>query len=194
MIVENNFPIGLLDNYEVRYVVQKFGGLDAILDFDRVNNKFMSGGEYAFLSYLYEAYFMGYQNIAGTEADFMRVGENGTIPKKFTLEEFNESIARMIKYGPTRVSEGRFNGIEEELSVTFKEKYPELFLSEEAPERLRRQFYRREIRIRDVIENPNWLDYITTEQLSMACARSNVQKRGTRQSILTYMLEKFGKE
>ena len=193
-IVENNFPIGLLDNYEVRYVVQKFGGLDAILDFDRVNNKFMSGGEYAFLSYLYEAYFMGYQQVAGTEADFMRVGENGTVPKKFTLEDFNEAMARMIKYGPTRRSEGGFNGIEEELSITFKEQYPELFVSEEAPERLRRQFYRREIRIRDVLENPNWLEYITTEQLSMACARSNIVKKGTTESILSYMLNKFGKE
>lgn len=193
-IVESNFPIGLLENYEIRYVIQKFGGLDGILDFDRVNNKFMSNGEYAFLSYLYDAYFSNYQSVVGTEADFLRVGKDGTIPTQFTLEDFNEAMARMIKYGPTSRMQGGLNGVEEELSITFKEQYPELFISEESPERLRRQFYRREIRVKDIIENPDWLNYLSTEQLRMAGSRSNIVKRGTRQSILAYMLEKFGKE
>lgn len=179
-IYEMPIPITELMNSDVLTFIAKYN-LKNIVDFDNECGHFFTKNHCEMLKLMYEAYIHYGNNNYDPEKDLNTknpVDENGKyVDRPYNKEEFYEAIRRMIVYGPTT---GDFDDNipnYEAITGEFRERNPDLFISEDAPEELRKLFYTKSLLPSTIIDNPEYIKYLENKNLG-SCFRKFTIKIG----------------
>ncbi len=123
-------------------------GIRPILEFDAKNEGFFTKNNCQNLLSLYDKFFHYGGNVHDSTRTIYTKGLDlktseyvGSDLKEYTKEEFEESIRRMIIYGPTDGTMGDRPLPFWEIQGEFRENNPDLYLSENIPEDLATRFY-----------------------------------------------------
>ena len=113
--------------------------------------------------------------------------------EKFRELPFEEIVVKLEKYILEQIMRGNIIYNKEDAPIFLKEKNPELFLSDDAPEDLKKYFYNFEnnypMSFKILHEHKEWLPYLEGKNL----IASLLQNRGLRKNIPLY-LNYFGEE
>lgn len=141
-------PVDLKDGSLVKFF--KEYGLDRVLEFDRENGGFFSNNGFAVAKIIDDAFFHYAGNTHDTSRTIYtrnidlatnRYKEEGPWDLPYTKEAFEEAVRRMIVFGPTdgNYSDRPLN--HRAIVGPFRDKYPELYVSEEMPDKWKEMFY-----------------------------------------------------
>ena len=153
---EKKIPPTLFGNTHFTRVLHTYG-IRAILDFDDRNNGFLTQNNAQVLISFYDKYF----HYAGNEYDPSRTIYTkgwdlktleyvGSDSKEYSKEEFEESMRRMIIYGPSDWEMSDNPMPFWEIQGDFRENNPDLFVGENVPEELAKRFYYGKLSLDDV--------------------------------------------
>src|SRR5699024_3160445 len=79
-----------------------------------------------------------------------------------------EAVRRMILYGPTDFNYSNLQRIDfRDFSKDFKNKFPDMFISEASPKELQDKFYSRTLEIGDFAIHPEWIDFLAGKNLEI---------------------------
>ncbi len=152
-------------------------GLKNIVDFDNDNDHFFTKNNCEMPKLMFDK--------------LLRNNISTYIPKRntnnldpCTKDEFYESIRKMIKYRPSDLNYRDITG-------DFKEKYAELFLSEQAPEELKKLFYTRSITPQLLVEHPEFIKYLNSKDLSFGFKTINISTNGKMWNLYDFMNSKL---
>jgi len=153
-------------------------GLQNIVDFDNECGHFFSNNDCEMLKLMFSMY-MAY---AGNEHDhkkniyYDKDGnhiEDGTYSK----DQFYESMRRMIVYGPSDWNYMDKAPDYRNMTGEFKLRNQDLFISDDAPEELKKFFYTKSITPQLIANNPEFIQYLKGKDLS-SCFK-NIEIRVT---------------
>ncbi len=142
-------------------------GLQNVVDFDNECGHIFTKDNCLLLSSMYDMYMHYGDNINDPERNIY-VGVDGQhIGRgKFSKDQFYEAMRRMIVYGPT---DGYFHkkGVSyRDVVGEFRVRYPNLFISEDAPEELQELFYTKKITPQVISEHPEYIEFLRGKDLS----------------------------
>ena len=125
-------------------------GLDRIIEFDRENGGFFSENGFARGKVINDAFF----HYAGNTHDYSRTiytnnlnlrtntyRDDGGYSEDYSKEAFEESVRRMIVYGPTDWNYTDKPLDHRNMQGPFRDSHPELFVSPEMPDKWQDMFY-----------------------------------------------------
>ena len=143
-----------------RYVLRTLNtlGLDKVMEFDANNDHIFSKNNYLLLRIMDDYYF----HYSGNNHD-----SNTNLYTPINQGDMDEFFKRMIKYGPTDYNYKEQPIDFRNFSDEFKSKYPELFISEEAPEELKDLFYSRKLKVTDFKDHSEWIKYFEKTDLNI---------------------------
>lgn len=81
-------------------------------------------------------------------------------PGQFTKDQFYETIKKMIIYDPIRTEIATTKTNYGDITGEFRTRYPELFISENAPKELKNALYNRTITSDFILSNPTYIEYL----------------------------------
>ena len=168
------FPISAICDYYVIFFLNTYG-LQNIVDFDNECGHFFSANNCEMLSLMFEMYL----HYGGNQQDPNKIiytkriyDENGNYNNNpYTKDEFYEAMKRMILYGPTNFSYSDKAPDYRNMTGEFRSRNPELFISEEAPESLKKLFYAQQLTPELLVLFPEYIPYLKGKNLS-ACFKS----------------------
>ena len=116
--------------------------------------------------------------------------------KKGTLsyEDFEENFVKLLE---KLRQNGAFKGFDGYRKITgeFREKYPEIFIDENAPTELKEAFYSNEITLEVLFENKNHISYLLDKDLlNILKIRTKIVIDDNKLDFLPYCIDKIGKE
>lgn len=173
----------LINNSNILKFIGTYG-LKNIIDFDNENNHFFTEGNMFILSYMYLMYCsdinLNFAEMRSYPRYFIQRG-NGkkyspleqyhqiekwdTTVRTYTKDEFYEIIKRMIINGPKNYRYVDLASSYRNLTGEFRERNKELFLSEQAPEKLQREFYSKSVTPKLLVEHPEYIPYLNGKKI-----------------------------
>jgi len=149
-ILSLNLPLSIFEDYNVEQTFIAYG-FKNVMEFDRKNNNFLTKDNYNMLKNI-NIYFLHYAPYFGESTLY-------DIP-------IEEAMKRMIIYGPT---DGKYTHDFDyrDLYGDFRNSHPELFITDDAPEELKNQFYTRTLDLKILSDHPEYLKYL--ENKNLAC-------------------------
>lgn len=129
--------------------------IPTILEFERQNGELVTDRNIKGYSQLYESYLHYALNDHDPRTNVLtkEIKENESYDRPYTQEEMYESIRRMI------LSNGSKENVlnHENIKGPFREKFPELFLPDNAPDELKNKFYTKTMSFGDIAKYKDYL-------------------------------------
>lgn len=153
----------LFENYSRKIGKLRFAELysiPTILEFERENGRIFTEASLFALNEIEEK-FLHYTSVNDDPRISVltrKTKENEPYDRPYTQDEFYESIRRMILKNGVTGNILTYFGLEKMNNVPFKEKFPDLFLPENAPQELKDKFYKKEMSIDDVVTYREFLN------------------------------------
>lgn len=166
-------PFQALNNSDVLSFISTYG-LKNIVDFDNECGHFFTKNNCQMLK-LMQVMYLTY---AGNEHDPNKTiytmnpyDENGNyVDRLYTKNEFYEAMKRMIVYGPSNWDYIDKAPDYRDMTGEFRTRNPKLFISDQAPEDLQKDFYTKNITPNLLLEHPEYIQYLRDKDLE-SCFR-----------------------
>ena len=143
-------------------------GLETVMEFDRANGNVFSKNDFAFAKKMFEYYFHYAGNVFDKDRTIYCKSDKEDYHAPYTMEEMQEAVRRMILYGPTDFNYSNLQPIDfRDFSKDFKNKFPDMFISEASPKELQDKFYSRTLEIGDFAIHPEWIDFLAGKNLEI---------------------------
>ena len=159
-------------------------GLKNVIDFDNENNHFFTENNMLMLKFMYLMYcadinltfgcrqsyprYFVYPNYGGEDSpleQYLKIEKWDTTVRTYTKDEFYEIIKKMIINGPKNYEYLDLSSRYKKLTGEFREKNTELFLSEQAPEKLQRVFYHKSVTPSLLVDHPEYIPYLNGKRI-----------------------------
>ena len=183
-----DMPIPLDDffNDDVLDFIGEFG-LKNVVDFDNECGHFFTNNNCRLLKLMFEMY-MHYgsnqhdptKSIYSTSSSDIRDEEGKYLGRRYTKEEFYESMRRMIVNGPSNWDYAKFAPDYRDVTGEFRNVFSELFISDEADEELQKCFYTKSITPRMIYEHPEYIPFLKGKDLSSCFKNRSYQVDGSK--------------
>lgn len=156
-----NISPGLLENSSVLLLFEVYG-LETVMEFDKANGNIFSKNNFALAKEMYDYYFHYASNEHNRNRTiYYRTDSPDDYRKPYSMEDLEECVRRMIVLGPTDFKYNKLQPIDfREFSPQFKDRFPRMFLSENAPQELQDKFYTKTLDIKDFDINSEWIDFL----------------------------------
>lgn len=171
-----NMPIpfnNLKDNGIVFFI--SIYGLRNIVDFDNECGQFFTKNNSEMLKLMYDMYM----HYAGNEHDSNKTIYLNTDNEIYSKDEFYEVMRRMIIYGPTNIKFANKAPDYREMTGEFRVRNSELFISEQAPEELKKIFYAKSITPEILLKHPEYVIYLKDKDLKNCFKVGDVKVNGS---------------
>ncbi len=154
-------------------------GFETVMEFDKANGNIFSKNDFALAKRLGKYYFHYAGNQHNMEKSiFYRSDDPEDVYAPYSMSDFEECVRRMIVEGPTDYNYNDVQPIDfRDFSDQFKNKYPEMFLAEDAPKELQDKFYSRDLKTEDFQKNPSWTEYLNGKNIEIGMKFPNVYVR-----------------
>ena len=160
-IQEYGIPPKIFEDYGVLCLFSEYG-LETVMEFDRANGNVFSKNDFALAKKMRDYYFRYPGNVDDLDKTIYyrsEQPEDGSAP--YLSEDFEECVRRMIVEGPTNGNYSRMQPIDfRDFSQEFKDKFPRMFLAEDAPQELQDKFYTKTIDIGNLVSHPEWISFL----------------------------------
>ncbi|MCL2382633.1 MAG: hypothetical protein FWC79_00185 [Oscillospiraceae bacterium] len=107
---------------------------------------------------------------------------------EYSYEEFEDVFVQIVM-GISR-KETRY----EKVTGPFRERQPEIFLSDKAPEKLKENYYAQTLTPELLIANPDWAKHLKDVKLAMGFSKVRAETNRTNADLYMYLEEHFGRE
>lgn len=151
----------LLEDYSIRSLFYAYG-LETVMEFDKANGNVFSRNNFE-LARMMSDYYIHYAGNRDTPDKILyyRQEDPDDWYAPYSKDDFEENVRRMIVYGPTN---NRYSSIQPinfgNFSQEFRNKFPRMFLPQEAPQELKNKFYTKKIDSVDLEKHPEWINYL----------------------------------
>lgn len=151
----------LFENNSVLTLFSKYG-LETVMEFDRANGNVFSKNNFALAKKIGDYYFHYANNVHDPNRSiYYRAEEPEDWQSPYSMEDFEECVRRMIVEGPTDSNYSKMQPIDfRNFSQNFKNKFPRMFLKEDAPQELQDKFYTKTLDIGDLGVHTDWIDFL----------------------------------
>ena len=171
-------PFQALNNSDVLSFISTYG-LKNIVDFDNECGHFFTKNNCQMLKLMKVMYLL----YAGNEHDSNKTiytikpyDENGNyVDRLYTKDEFYEAMKRMIVYGPSNWDYADKAPDYRDMTGEFRTRNPQLFISEQAPVELQKDFYTKNITPNLLLEHPDYIRYLCDKDLESCFRLRQVQ-------------------
>ena len=165
-VLEDSSVVSLFSNY----------GFETVMEFDKANGNIFSKDDFALARKMRDYYFHYASNIHDpNKTIFYRSDNPEDYSAPYTMEDFEECVRRMIVEGP---SDGEYSKLQpidfRNFSSEFKERFPRMFLPEEAPQELQDKFYTKTLDIGDLGLHPDWINYLEGKDFEVGMQTPNI--------------------
>lgn len=158
-IQEYGIPLRLFKDYGVRSLFSQYG-LETVMKFDRANGNIFSKNDFELAKKMGKYYFFEENGMNSGRTIYKRLEEPEDEQAPYSMVDFEECVRRMIVEGPM----GNYSGMQpidfRDFSQEFKDKFPRMFLVEDAPHELQDKFYTKTIDIGDFGIHPEWINFL----------------------------------
>ena len=191
-IFNSNIPfVTFCNSYAISFV-EKYG-LQNVIDFDNECGHFFAKDNGHMLKIFYDMYL-----------HYDHSGDFSTKPwdqdRPYTKDEFYQAMRKMIVHGPTN---GDYHGQSpdyREMTGEFLVRNSDLFMDEKAPDELKQKFYTKDLIPKDIIEHPEYIEYLRGKDLSgcfkmrqIYVYKSKTEQYGSHyQNLYEYLLKNYG--
>ncbi len=179
-VQEYGISLKLFGNNGVRSLFSRYG-LETVMEFDRANGNVFSKNDFALAKKMSDYYF----HYAGNEHDpdrtiYYRSEQPEDWRAPYSMEDFEECVRRMIAEGPTGGKYSITQPIDfRDFSQEFKNKFPRMFLAEDAPQGLQDKFYTKTIDIGDLVIHPKWISFLEGRDFELGIQSPYISFRDT---------------
>lgn len=192
-IFETHIPFETLSKYKVLNLICRFG-LKNIIDFDNECGHFFSNDGYKMLLTMDDEYL----SYAGNEHDIKKniyYDEDGNyISDNYTKEQFYLALRKLLLYRFFYEEKPRPDY--RTITGEFREKNPDLFLSDDAPEELKKLFYSKLLKPAIFKSHPDYLEYLKDKNPLCYFFRKEItinnNDENHYENIYDYFIKKFG--
>lgn len=190
-IFECGIPFNDILKPDVFYIISTYG-LKNIADFCKENGSFLLDDDSYFLKNMYDKYLRFDVNKYTSKNSF-RI-KNVTDNSMYSKKEFYEVIRRMLIYGPTTSKDNKDEAIDySSINGEFRKLNPDLFLSNDAPEELKKLFYTKSLTSDDIINNLDYIKYLKGKNLGSCFKKIDVFFEDSTSDLLyNFINEKVG--
>lgn len=181
-IFSMTIPFKELLSYNVLQVIETYG-LKNIAEFDKECGHFFSSNNCEMLKNMFEMYLKYAKNEIDRSkivVDYLGKG-NAFIDGPYTKDEFYEALRRMIIYGPK-------NPNFENITGEFRNQNNNLFISENAPEELKKMFYEKSITPKILFKNPDYIPFLKGKKIESCFKSKSIHVDGSKSP---YLYENF---
>lgn len=160
-VQEYGVPAKLFEDDGVRSLFYRYG-LETVMEFDRANGNIFSKNDSALAKKMNDYYFRYAVNEYDPDRNiYHRSEQPEDWQAPYSMEDFEECVRRMIVQGPTDCNYSKTQPIDfRNFSQEFKDKFPRMFLVEDAPQELQDKFYTKTIDIGDLGIHPEWISFL----------------------------------
>ena len=168
------YPL-LLKDYSVLSLFSKYG-LETVMEFDRANGNIFSKNDFELAKRFYDYYFHYAGNIHDeSKKIYYRSNDPEDSTEPYSMKDFEECIRRMIVDGPNDYQYSSLQPIDfRNFGREFKERFPRMFLSEDAPQELIDKFYTKNITIEDIGAHPEWISFFEDKDFELGLKKINI--------------------
>ncbi len=151
----------LFEDDGVRSLFAEYG-LETVMEFDRANGNVFSKNDFELAKKMYDYYFHYASNVHDPNRTiYHRTKQLDDLSAPYSMEDFEECVRRMIVEGPTEWKYSEIQPIDfRDFTQKFKDKFPRMFLAEDAPQDLQDKFYTKTIDIEDLVIHPEWINFL----------------------------------
>lgn len=151
----------LFENYGALSLFSKYG-LETVMEFDRANGNVFSKNDFALAKKMSDYYFHYAGNVHDPNRTiYYRSEKPEDWQEPYSMEDFEECVRRMIVEGPTDWNYSKTQPIDfRDFSQEFKDKFPRMFLVEDAPQELQDKFYTKTLDIGELGIHSDWIDFL----------------------------------
>ena len=157
-IINSKIKLGVFRISDVRYFIDEYG-LENIINFDNECDHFFSNDNSKMLQLMFPMYLL-YDHRRKYHGSYDENGRFHTEDVMYTKDEFYEIIRKMLLEGPTNLDYVKKAPDYRELKGKFREKNPDLFISQEAPKELQTAFYEKSVTSEMLSEHPEYIPFI----------------------------------
>lgn len=170
----------LLEDYSIRSLFYAYG-LETVMEFDRANGNVFSKNDFALAKKMSDYYFQYAGNVHNPDRTiYHRSEQPEDWSAPYSSEDFEECVRRMIVEGPTDWKYSRMQPIDfRDFSQEFKDKFPRMFLVEDAPQELQDKFYTKTIDIGDLGIHPEWISFLEGRDFELGIQSPYISFRDT---------------
>lgn len=190
-LFDSGFPFELFQSRNMLYFFGMYGFKNTV-EFDKECGNFFSKDNFRILKAMYETY-LHYSHNADDDLRFyieQPTDENGNIIEQpYRKDDFYETIRRMLVNGPTNYDYASQAPNYSDLTGEFRKRFPDLFISEEAPEVIQTAFYTKKITPILLSKYPEGIKYLEGKDLQSCFKREAARvkdERGFRQYVNLY--------
>lgn len=170
----------LFEDDGVRSLFYRYG-LETVMEFDRANGNIFSKNDFALAKMMSDYYFHYAGNVRDpNKTIYYRSEQPEDWQAPYSMEDFEECVRRMIMEGPTDYSYSGKQPIDfRDFSQEFKNKFPRMFLAEDAPQELQDKFYTKTIDIGDFGIHPEWISFLEERDFELGIQSPYISFRDT---------------
>lgn len=166
----------LFENEEIFSLFSVYG-LETVMEFDRANGNIFSKNDFA-LARKMSTYYFHYAGYDQNRTIFYRSEQPKDSGEPYSMEDFEECVRRMIVEGPTDWNYSRIQPIDfRNFSQEFKDKFPKMFLVEDAPQELQDKFYTKTLDIGNFAIHPEWISFLEGRDFELGIQRPDISFR-----------------
>lgn len=182
-LLDSGIPVRHLKNRDVIYFIRTYG-IKNIMEFDQECGNFFTKDDCQMLRMMYDIYlhYAGNNHDPKTTYYTRRLtpDSEGNYPyRTYTKDEFYEAMKRMIIGGPTDSDYRDFAPDYRQMTGEFKRRNSSLFLDSNAPEELKKLFYRKQLTPEIIRNNPEYIPFLDGKELSSCFKRIEVRVKGS---------------
>lgn len=175
-------PFDALNNSDVLSFIGTYG-LKNVVDFDNECGHFFTKNNCQMLKLMNDMYL----HYGGNEHDPNKTiytrnpyDENGNyVDRPYTKDEFYEAMKRMVIYGPSDWNYADKAPDYRDMTGEFRIRNAQLFISEQAPEELKKLFYTKNITPQLLVEHPDYIPYLNGKDLGSCFRLRQIQVDGS---------------
>lgn len=177
-LLDISIPFSILKNRNVLSFLSEYG-LKNVIEFDDECGHFFTKNNYEMLKNMYSLYLHYATNNPDTRTSIITKGiyseNNLGSYKPYTKDEFYEAIRRMIVYGPSDSTFADKCPDYRDITGAFRIKNPELFISDQSPEELKKAFYTKSITPQLLVKHPEYIHFLSGKDLSSCFKDRKIQ-------------------
>lgn len=165
-LLNSGIPLEYLKERGTAVFIHTYG-IKNIVEFDRECGNFFTKDDCRMLRNMY-ALYLHY-------ASFDTKASDSSEYRTYTKDEFYEAMRRMIIGGPTDRDLKDQAPDYREMTGEFKRKNSSLFLQSDAPEELKRLFYKKSLTPKCIRDNPEYIQFLEGKELSACFQKRTIQ-------------------
>lgn len=179
-IQEYDIPPKLFEDNGVRSLFSCYG-IETVMEFDRANGNIFSKNDFELAKKMSDYYFHYAGNVHDPDRTiYYRSEQPEDWQAPYSMDDFEECVRRMIVEGPTDWNYSRMQPIDfRDFSQEFKDKFPRMFLVEDAPQELQDKFYTKTIDIGNLGIHPEWISFLEGRDFELGIQSPYISFRDT---------------